>query len=160
MPRAWMVLCVFMILGLVTACTSLANRDSASVFDGTAIVGQHQITITPSKTEGFPGEKVTARLTVKNTGTEPLWVPLPLSQCLDLQFAPVNEIVIDDPFLVPTFTCRQLDPNGEISVEKTFVVPDTTSQCEFFAGYSHLRAYAVPFTVLKRLNPPSAISVH
>jgi hypothetical protein len=156
-----MIGCGFVILGLCGGCSSVVTRDSASVFDGTALVGAHQISITPSKTAGYPGEKVTARLTVRNTGTQPLWVPIPLSQCrLDLQFGPVDELVIDDPFFAAQFTCRELRPRAEVSIEREFVVPDTTSRCEFFTGYSSLRTNAVSFTVLQRSKSASAISVH
>ena len=158
---AWMALFLGAVLGLSSGCTSVEKRDSATVFDGTALVGPHSVTITPSKTAGYPGEKVTARLTVKNTGTQPLWVPVPLAQCrLDLQFGPVDEVFIDDPFFVPQFTCREVSPGAAISVEKVFVVPATTARCEFYTGYSHLRANTVSFTVLQPPNNAPAISAH
>lgn len=158
---AWMALLLGAVLGLSAGCATVEKRDSAAVFDGTALVGAHSVTITPSKTACYPGEKVTARLTVKNTGTKPLWVPVPLSQCrMDLQFGPVDEIVIDDPFFVPQFTCKNLAPGAEISVEKEFVIPATTSRCEFYTGYSSLRANTVSFTVLQPPQNAPAISAN
>lgn len=158
---AWLVLLLCVVLGLSAGCASVETRDCASVFDGKALVGTHQVTITPSKTSGYPGEKVTARLTVRNTGSQPLWVPVPLSQCrMDLQFGPVDEIIIDDPFFVPQFTCKKLAPGAEISVEKVFVVPATTARCEFYTGYSHLRTNTVSFTVLQQPTAAPAISAH
>ena len=157
----WMALLLGAVLGLSAGCATVEKRDSAAVFDGTALVGAHSVTITPSKTAGYPGEKVTARLTVKNIGEQPLWVPVPLSHCrLDLQFGPVDEIIIDDPFYVPQFTCRKLAPGAAISVEKTFVVPSTSARCEFYTGYSHLRAHTVSFTVLQQSNNAPAISAN
>lgn len=157
--RMTLLLCV--VLGLSAGCTTVEKRDSASVCNGTVLVGPHSVTITPSKTAGYPGEKVTARLTVKNTGTQPLWVPVPLSQCrMDIQFGPVDEVIIDDPFFVPQFTCKKLAPGAEISVEKAFVVPATTARCEFYTGYSHLRANTVSFTVLHQPKTAPTISVH
>lgn len=155
------VVCMGTILAFSAACALMEGHGCTSVSYEAVLASPYRVTITPSKTAGYPGERVKARLTIKNIGTQQLWVPVPLSQCrLDVQFAPVDEIAIDDPFVLPRLTCRRLKPGAEISVEREFVVPDTTSRCEFFTGYSGMRANTVSFAVLHSPRTAAAKGIH
>lgn len=158
---AWVAVGLCVMLGFSAGCSLVSGRGVVSVSYEAVLDGPYQVTITPSKMAGYPGEPVNARLTIKNIGTRSIWVPVPLSQCrLDVHFDPVDEILIDDPFVVSRLTCRKLQPGTEMSIEREFVVPATTARCEFYTGYSSQRSNTVSFTVLQHSKAAPAISAN
>ena len=70
--------------GGYTGLGATVNEDNAMVNYDYTFDGPRSVTIEPEKAEASPGEVISAKITVKNTGTQPFYAPNKLSQKIKL----------------------------------------------------------------------------